>query len=186
MTRTELFEAIRPFAPDHRFSTIQVTAIDSVADLLGLPRVDPEVRRCSNAGLAIIKRSEGLRLTAYQDTGGVWTIGYGHTGPDVHQGLTITEARADELLRADIMEAEGDVRRLCPVTTQNQFDALVSFTFNLGGGQLEKSTLRRLHNEGKYAEAQGQFGRWINDNGRELPGLVTRRADEAELYGRQS
>jgi lysozyme len=142
--------------------------------------------RMSEAGLAIIKASEGLRLKAYRDTGGVLTIGYGHTGTDVKPDMVITEARADELLREDVAEAEADVRRLCPVTTQSQFDALCSFTFNLGGAQLKTSTLRRLHNEGNYAGASDQFSRWVFDNGVKLNGLVKRRAAEARLYRGQA
>lgn len=185
MTRTEFFAAVRPFAPDQRFTPPMVEALDHAADLLGLPRMDTG-KRTSPEGLRIIKEAEGLRLKAYQDTGGVWTIGYGHTGPDVKPGQVITEAVADALLVEDVREAEIAVEKLFPVTNQNQFDALVSFTFNLGGGQVGESTLRRLHNEGDYAGAKAQFARWRFDNGKELAGLVKRRAAEAALYGRAS
>jgi lysozyme len=140
----------------------------------------------SPAGLQLIKDAEGLRLQAYQDTGGVWTIGYGHTGSDVAKGKVVTEAQADRLLVEDVKEAEDIVSRLFPVTTQAQFDALVSFTFNLGEGQVGPSTLRKLHNAGDYAGAAAQFARWKFDNGVELAGLVKRRRAEAVLYGKQS
>jgi lysozyme len=182
MTRKAVFDAARAAGADFNREGA-VALFDNALDSLGVPRDDAE-KHISDAGLQIIKDSEGLRLVAYQDTGGVWTIGYGHTGPDVKVGQTITEARADELLRRDVVEAEDAVRKLCPITTQNQFDALVSFTFNLGAGQLKESTLRRLHNEGDYFAAKLQFGRWVNDNGVKLNGLVKRRAAEAALYGR--
>jgi lysozyme len=137
------------------------------------------------AGLKIIKDAEGLRLNAYPDpgTGGApWTIGYGHTGPDVHPGLTITSERATELLAADLARFELAVSSLCPVTTENQFSALVSFAYNLGPGALKGSTLCRLHNEGRYIEAAAQFQRWNKAAGQVLPGLTKRRAAEAALY----
>lgn len=137
------------------------------------------------AGLKIIKDAEGLRLNAYPDpgTGGApWTIGYGHTGPDVHPGLTITSERATELLAADLARFELAVSSLCPVTTENQFSALVSFAYNLGPGALKGSTLCRLHNEGRYIEAAAQFQRWNKAAGQVLPGLTKRRGAEAALY----
>lgn len=139
-------------------------------------------RQINRAGLQIVKDSEGLRLRAYRDTGGVLTIGYGHTGPDVTPGLRITNERAIELLLIDLREAEEAVERLFPVTTDNQFSALVSFVFNLGEKQVRTSTLRKRHNAGDYAGAAKQFGRWVYDNGKKLPGLVKRRAAEAALY----
>lgn len=141
-------------------------------------------RHINAAGLQILKDAESLRLVAYQDTGKVWTIGWGHTGPEVKQGLRITRDRADELLVLDVAQAEADVARLFPVTTDNQFSALVSLVFNLGSKQISTSTLRRLHNAGDYAGAAKQFGRWVHDNGVKLNGLVKRRAAEAALYSK--
>lgn len=183
MNRPELFTRLRPLKPDGRFTADDVVLIDAIADDLGLARISGPIR-ISAAGIELIKQAEGLVLKAYLDTGGVPTIGVGHTGPDVKMGMAITEAQADDLLRKDLETAEDAVRRLFPITTQNQFDALVSFTFNLGEDQVRTSTLRRLHNEGDYAGAKGQFARWRFDNGRELAGLVKRRRAEAELYGR--
>ena len=138
--------------------------------------------RTNAAGLKIIKDAEGLRLNAYKCPAGIWTIGYGHTGPDVHPGLTITSERATELLAADLARFELAVSSLCPVTTDNQFAALVSFAYNLGAGALKGSTLCRLHNEGRYVEAAAQFQRWNKAAGQVLPGLTKRRAAEAALY----
>lgn len=143
-------------------------------------------KRINDAGLKLIKDAEGLRLAAYPDpgTGGdPWTIGYGHTGPEVKKGMVISSGQADAYLKADVARFEQAVAQLCPVTTDNQFSALVSFAFNLGPENLRTSTLRRLHNEGDYAGAQAQFGRWNKAAGRVLPGLTKRRAAEAALYG---
>lgn len=143
-------------------------------------------KRINKAGFDLIRRYEGLRLKAYPDpgTGGApWTIGYGHTGPDVKPGLVITNERADELLMADLAKFELGVASLAPITTGNQFAALVSFAFNVGLGNLERSTLLRMHRDGQYGAAQRQFGKWIRAAGRVLPGLVKRRAAEAALYG---
>lgn len=141
-------------------------------------------KRTSATGRALIKSFEGLSLRAYPDpgTGGEpYTIGYGHTG-GVGKNDVVTETRADELLERDLQRFEDAVSQLCPITTQSQFDALVSFAFNLGEGNLKDSTLRRLHNEGDYAAAADQFARWNKAAGRVLPGLTRRRAAEAKLY----
>lgn len=150
---------------------------------LGAPKANE--RFLSDAGLDHIKRSEGLRIKAYPDPasgGDPWTIGYGSTGPDVKPGLVITEAQAEERLRRDVVRFEDAVRRLAPSTTQGQFDALVSFAFNLGAGNLEKSTLLRKHNAGDFAGAADEFGKWTLAAGKQMPGLVRRRADEAAIY----
>ncbi|MFK7888037.1 MAG: LysM peptidoglycan-binding domain-containing protein [Gammaproteobacteria bacterium] len=137
----------------------------------------------SQDGVDLIKSFEGLRLNSYQDSGGVWTIGYGHTS-GVGPGQTITQAQADSFLRQDVQWAENAVRDNVDVPlTQNQFDALVSFTFNVGAGAFAGSTLLRNLNAGDYAGAQEQFGRWVNADGQRLEGLVRRRGDEAALFG---
>lgn len=141
----------------------------------------------SGRGIALIEQAEGCRLAAYPDpgTGGEpWTIGVGHTGPDVCEGLAITQEQADDLLRQDLATFERGVAALVGdhPTTQDQYDALVSFAFNLGLRALGGSSLLRLHNEGAYAAAAGEFGKWIHSDGRVLPGLVRRRAAEAALY----
>src|SRR6185437_6241595 len=112
----------------------------------------------SDAGFALTKKFEGLRLTAYQDQVGVWTIGYGHTGPEVHGGLAITEDQADLLLHSDVAAAVACVNRAVTAgISQSQFDALVDFVFNLGCGRLLGSTLLRDVNAGEFALAAPQF-----------------------------
>jgi lysozyme len=137
----------------------------------------------SDAGLNLTKGFEGLRLTAYQDCAGIWTIGYGHTGPDIHEGQTITEFEAEALLRADLSAAVACVNRAvtAPIT-QPQFDALVDFCFNAGRGNFLGSTLLRLINEGNPGAAAAQFGLWVHAGGAVVSGLVRRRQAEAALF----
>ncbi|MDS9468223.1 glycoside hydrolase family protein [Paracoccus sp. MBLB3053] len=141
--------------------------------------------KTNDAGLQVIKDSEGLRLTAYYDSGRVLTIGYGHTSaagsPRVAVGMTITAAEADEILRRDVAGAEAGVAELVTIDlTENQFSALVSFVFNIGRGQFAASTLLRKLNAG--ADPASEFDRWIYDDGVRLNGLVTRRAKERALF----
>lgn len=142
--------------------------------------------RTSEKGLDVIKRHEGLRLKAYRCPAGVWTIGYGHT-KGVKQGMRIAKVQADRFLREDLAEAEKAVNTLVSVPLkQEQFDALVSFVFNLGAGALLRSTLRKVLNKGDYRAAAEQFERWVYGSvgGRKvkLPGLVARRVEERELF----
>lgn len=137
----------------------------------------------SDEGLELIKRFEGCRLTAYQDSVGIWTIGYGHTGPLVVEGQTITEQEADGLLRHDARIAENCVAKLVTVPlTQNEFDALCSFVFNLGCGNFRNSTLLRKLNAGDYDGAAAEFKRWDKAGGQVLAGLTRRREAEAEMF----
>ena len=139
-------------------------------------------RHINPAGLALIKEYEGYVGHAYLDTGGVPTIGYGHTR-GVQMGQKCTPEQAEVWLREDLASAEADVSKLVKVPlTDNQFSALVSFTFNLGGAQLGKSTLLKLLNAGNYAAAGSQFQFWVFDNGKKLAGLIKRRAAEAALW----
>lgn len=141
-----------------------------------------KVMQISKAGLDLIKEFEGLYLKAYRCPAGVPTIGYGHTA-GVVMGQTITKQQADDYLRRDVRQFERAVARLVSVPlTQGQFDALVSFAFNLGEGALAQSTLLRLLNAGDYAGAAAQFDRWNKAGGRVLPGLVRRRAAERALF----
>jgi lysozyme len=126
---------------------------------------------------------EGLELHAYRDPVGIWTIGWGHTGADVTPNLVITEAQAEAMLMDDLTHAGNSVSRLVSVTlSQNEFDALTDFTFNLGVGAFAASTLRRLVNESKMVEASGEFGKWVHAGGKVLPGLIARRQAEQELF----
>lgn len=151
-------------------------------------KTDTLDRVMSQKGIEHLKLSEGLRLKAYQDTGKVWTIGYGHTsaagGLKVYQGLTITNAQAEQLLKDDLARMTYPViKRLVKVDlTQGQFDALCSFIYNLGEGQVSTSTLLKLLNTKDYKGASGQFGRWVYDNGKKFDGLVTRRENERKLF----
>jgi lysozyme len=137
-------------------------------------------------GLALIKSFEGCVLHAYPDpgTGGEpYTIGYGHTGSDVHPGLTWTQAQADAGLLADLGRFERDVSALVSRSvTPNQFAALVSFDYNTGS--LSGSTLLRKLNAGDIAGAAAEFGKWVNGGNppRPMPGLVRRRGAERALF----
>jgi len=137
----------------------------------------------SDSGLQMTKGFEGLSLTAYQDTTGIWTIGYGHTGPDLLEGMTITEADAEALLRADLADAAACVNRAVTASvTQSQFDALVDFCFNAGRGHFLQSTLLRKVNAEDFAGAAVQFGLWVYAGGEVVPALVRRRQAEAEMF----
>jgi lysozyme len=136
----------------------------------------------SECGLDLIRRFEGLRLTSYLCPAKVWTIGYGHTGPDVRPGMRIDRGEAEQLLRADVAGFEAGVATAAGACTEGQFDALVSFAFNLGRGALMSSSLLRKHKAGDHEGAAAEFGRWVHAGGRKLPGLVRRRAAEAARY----
>ena len=136
----------------------------------------------SPAGLSLIKRFEGLRTRAYLCPAGVWTIGYGSTGPHVAEGLVISEAQAEAMLRSDLVRFEEAVRRHALPATQSQYDALVSFAFNVGVDAFARSTLLRRHRSGDFASAACQFARWDKVRGRVVTGLARRRAAERTLY----
>ncbi len=149
---------------------------------LGANKPTPEPIGISQAGIDLIKRWEGFRSNAYLCPGNVWTIGYGHT-KNVYQGMCISKAQAEELLKEDLKHFEASVRQFVTVKlNQAQFDALVSFTFNVGVYAFKKSTLLRLVNQGDFLGAAKQFGRWVNANGKKLPGLVSRREEEKKLF----
>ena len=138
----------------------------------------------SDKGLALTKSFEGLRLEAYRDCAGVWTIGYGHVGPMYADGMKIDAVEAEALLRADIAEAVACVNRAVTATlSQNQFDAMVDFCFNAGRGNFLQSTLRRKVNLRDFAGAAVQFGLWVHAGGKVVAGLVRRRKAEAEMFG---
>lgn len=141
--------------------------------------------KTSQSGLDFIADHEGLELTAYPDPGSggePWTIGVGHTG-GVKPGDTCTKHEALQWLAEDVETAEKAVLRMVDVPlSQNQFDALVSFVFNCGAGNFEKSTLRRLLNDLDYDGAKGQFPRWDKAAGKVMAGLTKRRHAEAALF----
>lgn len=132
-------------------------------------------------GLSLTENSEGCRLTSYQDTGGVWTIGYGHTR-NVGPGQKITQDQAATLLQADMQAATVVVNNHCLPCTQGQFDALADFVFNVGAVQFLSSHLFAYHKAREYDKAADEFPKWKYDNGKVEQGLVTRRAAEKALY----
>ncbi len=137
----------------------------------------------SGNGLALTEQFEGLSLDAYQDQVGVWTIGYGHTGSDVAPGLSITQEQAEDLLAQDVASAAAFVNNAVSVAlTQNEFDALVDFVFNLGAGAFRSSTLLRNLNAGNYAAAANQFDAWDHAGGTVVAGLLRRRNAETALF----
>ena len=143
--------------------------------------------KISQNGVDLIKRFEGLELEAYQDVAGIWTIGYGHTGPDVTPGMRITEQEAEDLLKKDLKPREDAVGRLVKVPlNQNEFDALVSFVYNVGEANFKKSTARSRLNSGDRAGAAEALT-WFNKATiggvlREVAGLTRRRAAERALF----
>ena len=149
--------------------------------------------RTSENGIELVKAFEGLHkvksdgtVRSYRCPAGRWTIGYGHTH-GVRSGETITPEEAEDLLRKDLQDCEAVVERLVKVDlTQNQFDALVSFVFNLGQGNFSSSTLLRKLNRGEYESAAEEFIRWnkarVDGELKALPGLTRRRTAEAALF----
>lgn len=145
----------------------------------------------SPKGIALIKEFEGCRLRAYQDGGGVWTIGWGHTGPEVVKDLVWTQTQADIALADDIYKVEQGIRKLVTVPlTQGEYDALCSFAFNVGldidqdtkAEGLGDSTLLKKLNNSDYDGASAEFLKWKYDNGKEIAGLLRRRMAERELF----
>jgi len=144
-------------------------------------------RKINTEGLRHIMQWEGLKLEAYRDAGGVWTIGYGHTSrsgpPQVVAGMTVTRAQARKILQADLARFEERVNRLVKVDlSDNQFAALVSFDFNTGA--LHRSTLLKRLNAGDDDAVPGELMKWTRAQGRRLQGLANRRAAEAGLWAR--
>lgn len=130
----------------------------------------------------LIKSFEGLELEAYLCPADIWTIGYGHTG-NVKEGDRITKAEAEALLDKDLQTFRNGVKRLVKVPlNENQFGALVSFSYNLGLGSLQNSTLLKMLNAGDYTGAADQFLRWNKSGGKVLTGLVRRREAERAVF----
>ena len=138
--------------------------------------------RTSQKCVSLIKSFEGLRLKSYQDSAGVWTIGYGATR-GVTAGMIITKEQAERMLINDIGRFEPEIERLVKVSlSQDQWDALMSFTYNLGAQKLGSSTLLKLLNAANYNGAAEQFSRWNKAGGQVLSGLVKRRAAERVMF----
>lgn len=150
------------------------------------------------AAIEMIKHHEGVRYEAYRCPARLWTIGVGHVIDPAHARVPfndrlrldlpvdwnrrLSEAEVDELLQTDLARFERGVHRLCPVHSPGQFAGLVSFSFNVGLGNLQRSTLRSRHNRADYEGAAKEFLKWTKASGRVLPGLVKRRSDEQAMY----
>lgn len=143
--------------------------------------------RTSDKGLAIIQEFEGFRSKAYRCPAGIWTIGYGHTSaagmPHVYKGMTVTKEEAKALLKRDVVQYERAVLNYVRVSmTQNEFDALVSFCYNIGVTAFSKSSVVRFLNSGKKGLVGSGLALWTKGGGKVLPGLVKRRAMECDLF----
>jgi lysozyme len=154
-----------------------------VRDMLGIT----EKKVISDSGIDLVCGFEGKRLNAYDDGVSIWTIGFGTTvypnGVKVKKGDVCTETQAKQYMQNDLKKFEQSVNNVVTVPlTQNQFDALVSLTYNIGAGAFEKSTLVKKLNAGDYSSAANQFDVWVNAGGKRLQGLVNRRAKEKELF----
>jgi lysozyme len=146
--------------------------------------------KISDAGLALIKRAEGLRLDAYLDTGNVWTVGYGST-LGVHRGTSVTPGEAERRLMEDIARLDISPYLDGAPTTQPQFDAMQSLAFNIGLGDpfhkppiggFRSSSVLKFHKVGKYNRAADSFLLWVKDGGKVIKGLQNRREAERLLY----
>jgi len=138
--------------------------------------------KISAEGLELIKKFEGCELKAYKCPAGVWTIGYGHI-KGVEEGMEITKEQAEEMLKEEIVEYENYVNTAVSVPlSQNHFDALVSWVYNLGNGNLTSSTMLKVLNAGEYEGVPAQIKRWNKAGGKVLDGLVRRREAEALLF----
>ncbi len=140
-------------------------------------------RKVGPRGKALVQEFENCKLQAYKDGGGVWTIGWGHTG-GVKEGDTCTQAQADAWLEEDLQEAADAVQLYVrdPLLPQRQFDACVSFVFNLGAKAFRTSTLLRYLNSRDLAGVAREWLKWKYDNGKEVAGLLRRRKEELQLF----
>ena len=157
-------------------NVLQWVAIILLAITIGI------LMKLGERGTEILKYFEGCKLTAYQDSVGVWTIGYGHT-KGVFDGMTITQEEAEQMLLTELEEYEGYIEDMVTVPlTQNQFDALVVWIYNLGPTNFKNSTLLKELNAGNYNAAGQEITRWNKAGGKVLAGLVKRREAEAQLF----
>ena len=193
LERKPIFDEVRNMLK-RGFHPSEVTALDDAIDrALGIIVVrapKAKGRQINRAGEQLIQAFEGCELEAYLDVAGIPTIGWGHTGPEVKLGQTITQAEADRLFDVDTDRFEAAVDKLAGKATDNQFAALVSFAYNLGESALANSTLLREHKAGRFDSAAAQFLRWNKAKVRgvlvPVKGLTRRREAEALLYGSRS
>ena len=136
----------------------------------------------SKTGIELLKHFEGCELKAYQDSVGVWTIGYGHT-KGIYEGLEITQSEAEKMLVDELPEYEGYITdKVVPMLQQHEFDALVCWVYNLGPTNLSSSTMLKKLNAGEFKEVPFQMKRWDKAGGQPLLGLTRRRNAEALLF----
>lgn len=135
--------------------------------------------------LDLIRRWEGCKLTAYQCSAGVWTIGWGSTGPGITRGVVWTQAQADSRLASDVRKfADGVFGAVTASANENQLGAMISLAYNIGLGAFRSSTMLRLFNAGDISGARAQFQRWNKAGGKVVNGLTNRRNDEAAVFAR--
>lgn len=197
MDRKTIFENVKAARGGLAFTAGEVATLDAVLDTLRVPRDGTATqRRIGSKGLAIIKEFEGCatkladgRIKAYRDPGTGHlpiTIGWGTTkgfdGKPIPEGTVMTQQQVDDLFARDLQKYADEVADAIDdaPTTQEQFDALVSFHYNTGA--IRKATLTKLHSQGDYAAAAGEFAKWNKSGGKVLKGLSRRRAAEADLY----
>ena len=136
----------------------------------------------SQTGIDLLKHFEGCELKAYQDSVGVWTIGYGHT-KGIYEGLEITQSEAEKMLVDELPEYEGYITdKVVPMLQQHEYDALVCWVYNLGPTNLSSSTLLKRLNAGEFKDVPFQMKRWDKAGGQPLLGLTRRRNAEALLF----
>ena len=136
----------------------------------------------SRTGIELLKHFEGCELKAYQDSVGVWTIGYGHT-KGIYEGLEITQSEAEKMLQDELPEYEGYITdKVVPMLQQHEYDALVCWVYNLGPTNLSSSTLLKKLNAGEFKDVPFQMKRWDKAGGQPLLGLTRRRNAEALLF----
>ena len=169
---------------------IATNGLNTFAQLIGFEIPTLSVtgyRDISEKGYAIIREFEGFKAEAYLDTGGVWTIGFGTikypNGQRVKKGDTCTREQAEQWLKNDCKWVDDCLDKYVTAkTTQNQFDALASFVYNIGETAFAKSTMLTLLNQNNFTAAANQFDRWVFDNGKRITGLANRRTKEKALF----
>ena len=137
----------------------------------------------SKNAVALIKKWEGCKLEAYQDQRGIWTVGYGTTGPGIVEGLTIAQSTAEAMLTGHVKEIGLELTDLVyNLLNQNQFDACTSLLYNIGLAAFKSSTMLRLLRNLDFGDASKEFPKWDHTNSKANPGLLARRLDEQALF----
>lgn len=195
----QVYSYLRALMPEKRLTDIQVKNGDKIISQMGLNTFADSIGfnlnlntvsgqwDISKKGFDLIKAAEGIKLKAYKDTGGVWTIGIGTikypNGKSVKEGDTCTLEQAESYLAYDSKWVDACLDKYVTVkVNQNQFDALASFVYNIGETQFRSSTLLKQLNAGQFSLAASNFDRWIYDNGKLITGLANRRAAEKKLF----